>query len=99
MGNPLLVNTLSDPVCRTATDMSPTRSYSSSDVLDSNRSSNTALPDATRPRGGMVFSIKRHAATDFPNAEGSGGRREGIMILVRKQMKFRSPARERRIFQ
>ncbi|KYN22169.1 hypothetical protein ALC57_05446 [Trachymyrmex cornetzi] len=57
MGNPLLVNTLSGPVCWTATDMSPARSYPSSDVLDSNRSSNTALPDATRPGDGMVHSI------------------------------------------
>ncbi|EGI60634.1 hypothetical protein G5I_11194 [Acromyrmex echinatior] len=57
MGNPLLVNTLSGPVCWTATDMSPARSYPSSDVLDSNRSSNTALPDATRLGDGMVHSI------------------------------------------
>ncbi|KYM78686.1 hypothetical protein ALC53_10903 [Atta colombica] len=57
MGNPLLVNTLSSPVYWTATDMSPARSYPSSDVLDSNRSSNMALPDATRPRDGMVHSI------------------------------------------
>ncbi|KYN37152.1 hypothetical protein ALC56_08943 [Trachymyrmex septentrionalis] len=78
MGNPLLVNTLSGPVCWTATDMSPARSYPSSDVLDSNRSSNTALPDATRPGDEMVFSIKRHAATDFPTWEGTNDNGEGL---------------------
>jgi len=77
MGNPLLVNTLSGPVYWTATDMSPARSYPSSDVLDSNRSSNMALPDATRPRDGMAFSIKRHT-TDFPTWEGTNDNGEGL---------------------
>lgn len=76
--------------------MSPARSYpSSSDVLDSNRSSNTALPDATRPGDGMVFSIKRHAATDFPTRKRRTTARWDYD--AHKQMKFRSPARNENV--
>lgn len=93
MGNPLLVNTLSSPVCRTATDMSPARSYPSRWTCW------TLIDRRTRPyrmrrvrETGWYFQL--NVTRRRISLRGRDERqRRGIMILARKQMKFRSLAR------